>query len=60
MDRTDKRKFLVIEKSKNPRCFNKATLLVEYQSNERAWIKKILTNGWKTLIKKIKKQDKGI
>ena len=47
MSGSDKKKLLVIGKSKNPRCFkNISKLPVIYRSNQRAWMTSILFAEW--------------
>lgn len=47
MSGTDKLLFLVIGKSRNPRCFkNVKKLPTEYSSNKKAWMTSELFTNW--------------
>lgn len=62
MTGTDKLPLLIIGKSKQPRCFKGVkTLPVEYDSNAKAWMTRIIFKGWlKKLDKKMKSNGKKI
>ena len=42
----DKRKILVIDKTKNLWCFNKVTFLVEYWNNKKACVTSEIISKW--------------
>lgn len=62
MTGTDKLPLLIIGKSKRPRCFKGVnTLPVDYDSNTKAWMTRIIFKGWlKKLDKKMKKNGRKI
>lgn len=59
---TEKRKLLVIGKSKKPRCFkNVKNLPVKYESNKKSWMtSEIFLHEFKEWDKELRKKDRKI
>ena len=46
MDGSDKRRLLIIRKSKEPRCFRGKSLPVTYRANKNAWMTAEIFTDW--------------